>query len=205
MYIVCQFSKTYRQFFELSLIIKLYIWKNSQVFKYFITDLETYDTAGLATYYNTADSLSRPQATPPPPPNIVSQAEARENVMASRGVSGGYIGAISTPAVRAGGGFSLSGLGSTCVDTTDYDEAGRRDDGGGGDIEKYAQDNLNLNCGRPKGLRLLFRKKFSVRDILSWSKDPIPQPMLVVVDGEKLLKREACNLFRLVQVCNLYF
>lgn len=71
---------------------------------------------------------------------------------------------------------------------------------GGGDIEKYAQDNLNLNCGRPKGLRLLFRKKFSVRDILSWSKDPIPQPMLVVVDGEKLLKREACNLFRLVQV-----
>lgn len=76
----------------------------------------------------------------------------------------------------------------------------RDDSAGGGDIEKYAQDNLNLNCGRPKGLRLLFRKKFSVRDILSWSKDPIPQPMLVVVDGEKLLKREACNLFRLVQV-----
>ena len=86
-------------------------------------------------------------------------------------------------------------------ETSELDE-GRRDDGSasGGDIEKYAQDNLNLNCGRPKGLRLLFRKKFSVRDILSWSKDPIPQPMLVVVDGEKLLKREACNLFRLVQV-----
>lgn len=86
------------------------------------------------------------------------------------------------------------------IDNTDIDEAKRNDTAGGGDIEKYAQDNLNLNCGRPKGLRLLFRKKFSVRDILSWSKDPIPQPMLVVVDGEKLLKREACNLFRLVQV-----
>lgn len=90
-------------------------------------------------------------------------------------------------------------IGAT-IDNTDLDEARRDDSTCGGDIEKYAQDNLNLNCGRPKGLRLLFRKKFSVRDILSWSKDPIPQPMLAMVDGEKLLKREACNLFRLVQV-----
>lgn len=73
----------------------------------------------------------------------------------------------------------------------------------GGDIEKYAQDNLNLNC-RVKGLKMLFRKKASVRDILSWTKDPIPQPMLVVVDGEKSLKKEALNLFRLVQVWFLH-
>lgn len=165
---------------------------------YFVlTDLGNYDTAGLATYYNTADTLTRPQATPPPPPNIASQAEARENIIATRPIS------LPTPTAVTGrsggglGGFALSGLG-TCVDTADYDEA-RKDDGSG-DIEKYAQDNLNLNCGKPKGLRQLFRKKFSVREILSWSKDPIPQPMLVVVDGEKLLKREACNLFRLVQV-----
>ena len=107
----------------------------------------------------------------------------------------------SLPAApKATGGFGLSGIGSTGVDLgADYDD-GRKDESAGGDIEKYAQDNLNLNCGRPKGLRLLFRKKFSVRDILSWSKDPIPQPMLAIVDGEKLLKREACNLFRLVQV-----
>ena len=129
-------------------------------------------------------------------------------VVTGRGASsGGGIGiGISGGGIVGGGGvvsFGLSGLTSSLnVDTTDYDEA-RKDDGrdsAGGDIEKYAQDNLNLNCGRPKGLRLFFRKKFSVRDILSWSKDPIPQPMLVVVDGEKLLKREACNLFRLVQV-----
>ncbi|XP_031777201.1 uncharacterized protein LOC100119219 isoform X2 [Nasonia vitripennis] len=163
-------------------------------------DLGNYDTAGLATYYNTADTLTRPQTTPPPPPNIVSQAEARESIIATRPIS------LPAPTVITGrsgsgmGGFGLSGLSGTCVDTTDYDEARKDDGSGGGDIEKYAQDNLNLNCGRPKGLRLLFRKKFSVRDILSWSKDPIPQPMLVVVDGEKLLKREACNLFRLVQV-----
>lgn len=172
---------------------------------FYISDLGNYDTAGLATYYNTADTLTRPQATPPPPPNIVSQAEARESIIATRPIS------LPTPTVITGrsgggmGGFGLSGLSGTCVDMTDYDEARKDDGSGGGDIEKYAQDNLNLNCGRPKGLRLLFRKKFSVRDILSWSKDPIPQPMLVVVDGEKLLKREACNLFRLVQVCAAKF
>ena len=150
--------------------------------------MANYDTAGLATYYNTADTLTRPQVTapmapPPPPPTNVTQSEARET-LTPRPVS------LPTPVVISGRNF----------DTTDYDEARRDDNTSGGDIEKYAQDNLNLNCGRPKGLRLLFRKKFSVRDILSWSKDPIPQPMLVVVDGEKLLKREACNLFRLVQV-----
>ncbi|PSN44409.1 hypothetical protein C0J52_05744 [Blattella germanica] len=55
------------------------------------------------------------------------------------------------------------------------------------DIEKYAQDNLNIH---KKGI---FRKKFSVRDMLSWSK-----PMLVVSD--KALKKDACELFKLVQI-----
>ncbi|XP_011175510.2 uncharacterized protein LOC105207643 isoform X1 [Solenopsis invicta] len=154
-------------------------------------DLGNYDTAGLATYYTTADTLTRPQARPPSPPNIVSQTEARDSVVTTRQVSIPTVS--STPSVQIG-------VSITNVDNTDLDEARRDDSTGGGDIEKYAQDNLNLNCGRPKGLRLLFRKKFSVRDILSWSKDPIPQPMLAMVDGEKLLKREACNLFRLVQV-----
>ncbi|XP_032680440.1 uncharacterized protein LOC116848445 isoform X3 [Odontomachus brunneus] len=151
-------------------------------------DLRNYDTAGLATYYNTADTLTRPR--PPSPPNIVSQIEARDSVVTTRQVSlpTSTVTSIATPSI------------GTTIDNTDLDEARRDDSTGGGDIEKYAQDNLNLNCGRPKGLRLLFRKKFSVRDILSWSKDPIPQPMLAMVDGEKLLKREACNLFRLVQV-----
>ncbi|XP_018905997.1 uncharacterized protein RhoGAP93B isoform X2 [Bemisia tabaci] len=60
------------------------------------------------------------------------------------------------------------------------------------DIEKYAQDNLNIH---KKGI---FRKKFSVRDMLSWSKDPIRKPMLVLSD--KALKKEACELFKLVQI-----
>ncbi|XP_011137840.1 uncharacterized protein DDB_G0283357 isoform X2 [Harpegnathos saltator] len=151
-------------------------------------DLRNYDTAGLATYYNTADTLTRPR--PPSPPNIVAQIEARDSVVTTRQVS------LPTCTVTSTATPSIC----TTIDNTDLDEARRDDSTGGGDIEKYAQDNLNLNCGRPKGLRLLFRKKFSVRDILSWSKDPIPQPMLAMVDGEKLLKREACNLFRLVQV-----
>ena len=153
-----------------------------------ITDLGNYDTAGLATYYNTADTLTRPQVRPPSPPNIAAQTETRDSITTRRQPTLPTTTISPIPTVVAG------------VDNTDTDEARRNDSAGGGDIEKYAQDNLNLNCGRPKGLRLLFRKKFSVRDILSWSKDPIPQPMLVVVDGEKLLKREACNLFRLVQV-----
>nr|XP_024218134.1 uncharacterized protein LOC106688174 isoform X6 [Halyomorpha halys] len=59
------------------------------------------------------------------------------------------------------------------------------------DIEKYAQDNLNIH---KKGI---FRKKFSVRELLSWSKDPIRKPMLVLSD--KALKKEATEVFKMVQ------
>lgn len=38
------------------------------------------------------------------------------------------------------------------------------------DIEKYAQDNLNIH---KKGI---FRKKFSIRDMLSWSKVSVEVP-----------------------------
>jgi hypothetical protein len=46
------------------------------------------------------------------------------------------------------------------------------------DIEKYAQDNLNIH---KKGI---FRKKFSVRDMLSWSK----------VRGSKIHFFQSCDL-----------
>ena len=61
-----------------------------------------------------------------------------------------------------------------------------------GDIEKYAQNNLNIH---KKGL---FRKNLSIRDMLSWSKDSIRKPMLPLED--KQLKKEACDVFKLVQV-----
>ncbi|XP_046640138.1 uncharacterized protein LOC124321266 [Daphnia pulicaria] len=61
-----------------------------------------------------------------------------------------------------------------------------------GDIEKYAQSHLNIH---KKGL---FRKNLSIRDMLSWSKDPIRKPMLPLED--KTLKKEACDLFKLVQI-----
>ncbi|EFX67738.1 hypothetical protein DAPPUDRAFT_301804 [Daphnia pulex] len=44
----------------------------------------------------------------------------------------------------------------------------------------------------------LFRKNLSIRDMLSWSKDPIRKPMLPLED--KTLKKEACDLFKLVQI-----
>ncbi|XP_023231837.1 rho GTPase-activating protein 39-like [Centruroides sculpturatus] len=59
------------------------------------------------------------------------------------------------------------------------------------DIEKYAEDNLNRH---KKGI---FRKKFTIRDMLSWSKDPIRKPMIMTTD--KSLKRDACELFKLIQ------
>ncbi|GAB6028891.1 hypothetical protein CHUAL_004690 [Chamberlinius hualienensis] len=60
------------------------------------------------------------------------------------------------------------------------------------DIEKYAQDNLNIH---KKGI---FRKKFSLHDMLSWSKDPIRKPMIMTTD--KSVKKDACDVFKLIQI-----
>lgn len=61
-----------------------------------------------------------------------------------------------------------------------------------GDIQKYAQSHCNIH---KKGL---FRKNLSIRDMLSFSKDAIRKPMLPLED--KTLKKEACDLFKLVQI-----
>lgn len=61
------------------------------------------------------------------------------------------------------------------------------------DIEKFAQDNLNLHS---KGI---FRKKSSVRDMLSWTPDAISRPMLAL-SRDKTFKKMACELFKLVQI-----
>lgn len=61
------------------------------------------------------------------------------------------------------------------------------------DIEKFAQDNLNL---RSKGI---FRKKSSVRDMLSWTADAISRPMLAL-SRDKAGKKMAIELFKLVQI-----
>ncbi|XP_045112239.1 serine-rich adhesin for platelets-like isoform X25 [Portunus trituberculatus] len=67
--------------------------------------------------------------------------------------------------------------------------------GGGGEghnMEKYAQENLNIHT------RGLLRKKVPVVDMISWTKDLIRKPMLATLD--KSLKNQACDLFRLVQI-----
>uniref|UniRef100_A0A1B0CA40 Rho GTPase-activating protein 39 n=1 Tax=Lutzomyia longipalpis TaxID=7200 RepID=A0A1B0CA40_LUTLO len=61
------------------------------------------------------------------------------------------------------------------------------------DIEKFAQDNLNLHS---KGI---FRKKSSVRDMLSWTGNAISRPMLAV-SRDKAGKKMATELFKLVQI-----
>lgn len=61
------------------------------------------------------------------------------------------------------------------------------------DIEKFAQENLNLHA---KGI---FRKKSSVRDMLSWTSEAITRPMLSLA-RDKADKKMACEQFKLVQI-----
>ena len=60
------------------------------------------------------------------------------------------------------------------------------------DIEKYAQDNLNI---QKKGL---FRKKVTVKDMLSHTKESIRKPLTCLTD--KASKKDAIEVFRLVQI-----
>ncbi|XP_047985920.1 rho GTPase-activating protein 39 isoform X2 [Leguminivora glycinivorella] len=60
------------------------------------------------------------------------------------------------------------------------------------DIEIFAKDHLNFNKG-------IFRKKASVRDMLSWTSSGISAPM-VGADWDKAHKKAATDLFRLVQI-----
>lgn len=61
------------------------------------------------------------------------------------------------------------------------------------DIEKFAQDNLNLHS---KGI---FRKKSSIRDMLSWTAETISRPMLAL-SRDKAGKKLATEMFKLVQI-----
>ncbi len=45
---------------------------------------------------------------------------------------------------------------------------------------------------------MLFKKKVSLVDMLSWSRDPIPRPMLQTMPKEH--RKSALELFRLVQI-----
>ncbi|XP_045493399.1 rho GTPase-activating protein 39 isoform X2 [Colias croceus] len=60
------------------------------------------------------------------------------------------------------------------------------------DIEIFAKDNLNFNKG-------IFRRKASVRDMLSWTSSSINAPM-VGAAWDKGHKKAATDLFRLVQI-----
>lgn len=59
------------------------------------------------------------------------------------------------------------------------------------DMEKFAVDNLNL------GGRGLFRRKASIRDLLSWSARSLQRPLLA---SSKPVARQALEMFRQVQI-----
>ncbi|GAU89076.1 hypothetical protein RvY_01671 [Ramazzottius varieornatus] len=58
--------------------------------------------------------------------------------------------------------------------------------------QRAAQVKLNDHT---KGI---FRKKVSISSLLSWSKDAIQKPLIMTID--KSVKKEACSMFRLVQM-----
>merc|ERR1719187_3181439 len=60
------------------------------------------------------------------------------------------------------------------------------------DLENFAASNLNI---QKKGL---FRKKMSLKDVLSWQAESLSKPLTCVSD--KSLKKEALEVFKLVQI-----
>ena len=62
------------------------------------------------------------------------------------------------------------------------------------DIEKYAQDNFNVQK------RGLFRKRLSIKAILTWTTEAINKPLTSLPTDEKAAKKEAVLAFRLIQI-----
>ena len=62
------------------------------------------------------------------------------------------------------------------------------------DMEKYAQDNFNVQK------RGLFRKRLSIKAILSWTTDAISKPLTSLPTDEKSVKKEAVQAYRLIQI-----
>merc|ERR1719193_1719004 len=60
------------------------------------------------------------------------------------------------------------------------------------DLENFAASNLNI---QKKGL---FRKKVSLKDVLSWQAEAISKPLTPLT--EKNLKKESVAVFKLVQI-----
>ncbi|XP_066983632.1 rho GTPase-activating protein 39 isoform X16 [Macrobrachium rosenbergii] len=100
---------------------------------------------------------------------------------------------LYSPILEKGEGMSALSMMKKPPSESDFE---RYSIGGGSDgqnmMEKYAQENLNIHT------RGLLRKKVSVMDMISWTKDPIRKPMLATLD--KSVKNQACELFRLVQI-----
>lgn len=100
---------------------------------------------------------------------------------------------LYSPILEKGEGLSALSMMKKPPSESDFE---RYSTGGGVEgqnmMEKYAQENLNIHT------RGLLRKKVSVVDMISWTKDPIRKPMLATLD--KSVKNQACELFRLVQI-----
>ena len=56
------------------------------------------------------------------------------------------------------------------------------------DMEKYAQDNFNVQK------RGLFRKRLSIKAILSWTTEAISKPLTCLPTEEKSVKKEAVQV-----------
>jgi Rho GTPase-activating protein 39 len=126
--------------------------------------------SAFATYHQ------QPQETPcsfplPPPPSINHQASL---VVASKNQSKSFLQRFQDQLNTNNEKIAEMALIKEC------------------DIEKFAQENLNFSKG-------IFRKKSSVRDMLSWTGEAITKPMLSLA-RDKAGKKMAIEQFKLVQI-----
>jgi hypothetical protein len=119
---------------------------------------------------------------------VVDHATSAALAAAAAAASGKVAASSSTAQLHVPDGRPVFQRGSSLSVSVSLHSAG----GGESDIEKYAQDNLNV---QKKGL---FRRKLSVKDILSWTEEPIRKPLTCV--AEKTMKKDAVESFKLVQI-----
>lgn len=114
--------------------------------------------------------------------NTQSLMETNSNVSTLRGGTLGRVNSRTSDVTESRVSGSMLSV-STSIHSTISCES---------DIEKYALDNLNI---QKKGL---FRKKLTVKDILTHSKESLKKPLTCLAD--KALKKEAVDIFRLMQI-----
>lgn len=133
-------------------------------------------------YYNTFVGFDRDRQPSPGIHRTSSLGGGAAPGVGGGGGAGGVVGGAVVSGAEGGGPALYSPVRGHPARTAPPEQ----------DIEIFAKDNLNFNKG-------IFRRKASVRDMLSWTSSSISAPM-VGAEWDKAHKKAAIDLFRLVQI-----